>query len=57
MHELHSCNMKHIIDFFRNEEFKFSGITNVPNFAKSIQKSFANQTVTLAKTMDEEAEQ
>ena len=35
----------------------FSAIKRNPAFANAIQKSFANQTVTLARTVEEDAEQ
>ena len=43
-------------NLYRNEDV-FSGIKNNSNFANAIQKSFANQTVTLARTVDKEKEQ
>ena len=47
-----------LIDNIANCRSEFSGIRKNSTFAKLIQKSFANQTVTLAKTMeDEELEQ
>ena len=39
------------------KEIEFSGIKNTPKFARTIQKSLVNQTVTLAKTMEKDAEQ
>ena len=35
----------------------FSAIKRNPAFANAIQKSFANQTVTLARTVEEDADQ
>ena len=39
--------------FFRKAEF--SGIMNNSAFAKAIQKSFANQTLTVAKTVQDDS--
>ena len=38
-------------------EREFSGIKNAPKFANTIQKSLVNQTVTIAKTVEEGVEQ
>ena len=46
-----------ILCIFRDcQSHQFKGIKNNLQFANAIKKSFANQTMTLAKTMDEERE-
>ena len=41
----------------RDDEDVFAGIKNNEDFSNAIQKSFANQKVTLARTVDKEKEQ
>ena len=45
--------IKRCIMFFRKADF--SGILNNSEFAKEIQKSFANQTLTVARTVEDDS--
>ena len=45
-----------ITNFFFSQPEAFAGIKSNTKFASAIQKSFANQTLTLAKTVEEDVE-